>query len=51
MRLGITTRTLHRWLSAPHLSFPKPILINGRRYWKSGDIEMWIKSNLQKAAA
>ncbi len=31
---GISDMTLWRWLRDPNLQFPKPIVINGRRYWR-----------------
>ena len=33
-RYGVCAMTLHRWLKDSHLDFPKPIRINGRRYWR-----------------
>jgi MerR HTH family regulatory protein len=38
-RFGVTPRTLHRWDRDPELGFPKPIVINGRKYWRRRDIE------------
>ena len=40
-RFGICDRTLDRWLASPCLHFPKPTIINRRRYWSLSDIEGW----------
>lgn len=40
-RFGITERTLHRWLRDPRLEFPRPILINTRRYFREEEIASW----------
>lgn len=39
---GISDMTLWRWLSDPKMGFPKPIVIQRRRYWRLADIEAWI---------
>lgn len=54
-RLGVTAMTLHRWLngnrdrksgrSTPPLSdFPRPVIINKRRYWSEDEIERFISA-------
>jgi predicted DNA-binding transcriptional regulator AlpA len=40
-RYGISDMTLWRWLRDPKLSFPKPITINGRRYWREDVLSQW----------
>lgn len=30
----VSDMTLHRWQHDSDLGFPKPVYINGRRYWK-----------------
>ena len=52
-RYGITTRTLSRWLGRPELNFPKPLVVNGRRYWRLNEIEAWerVRAAEQKVAA
>ena len=38
---GICSRTLSRWLAQGDLGFPRPIFVNGRRYWRLAEIEAW----------
>lgn len=40
-RYGVTDRTLSRWVADPDLNFPKPIVINGRRYWQEAGLVVW----------
>lgn len=40
-RLGIVSRTGERWLKSPALNFPRPMVINRRRYWPLWQIEDW----------
>ena len=40
-KFGISTRTVDRWLKNDDLKFPRPIRINDRRYWASGDLDRW----------
>lgn len=40
----ISDMTLWRWLGNPALAFPKPLVINRRRYWRLADIEAWERS-------
>lgn len=39
---GISDMSLWRWLNDPKLGFPKPIVIQRRRYWREADILSWI---------
>ena len=32
---------LWRWLRNEELAFPRPLRINGRRFWKLADLEAW----------
>jgi predicted DNA-binding transcriptional regulator AlpA len=43
-RYGTTSRTLSRWISSEDLSFPKPIIINSRRYWRESELLAWERS-------
>jgi hypothetical protein len=51
-RYSITSRTLSRWLERSELHFPKPLIVNGRRYWWLGEIEAWerLRASDPKAA-
>lgn len=40
-RYKIVDRTLKRWLDSPSLAFPRPLVINGRRYFRAADLEQW----------
>jgi hypothetical protein len=35
----ITDMTLWRWLRDEDLGFPKPYVINGRRFWKVSELD------------
>jgi hypothetical protein len=51
-RYSITSRTLSRWLKRCELGFPRPLVVNGRRYWQLNEIEMWerMRASDRKAA-
>lgn len=36
---NVSQMTLWRWLGKPELAFPRPIYINGRRYFDAAEIE------------
>ncbi len=40
-RYGVCRRTISRWVQQPDLGFPKPTLINRRRYWPAEDLDVW----------
>lgn len=40
-RYGVTSMTLHRWCKDDALGFPAPLRVNGRRYWRAGDLVAW----------
>ena len=43
-RYDVTDRTLDRWLEREELGFPKPLVINGRRYFRQYEIESWERA-------
>ena len=43
-RYGISDRSLDNWLADDRLRFPKPMRINGRRYFYVREIEQWERS-------
>ncbi|KMO21624.1 helix-turn-helix transcriptional regulator [Methylobacterium platani] len=51
-RYAISDMTLWRWEKDPKLDFPKPIRINGRRYWRVTDLVSFEtrQSSQQEAA-
>jgi len=40
-RYGVSNRTIDRWLACPKLAFPRPIVINRRRYWDEAELNDW----------
>ena len=40
-RYGIADRTLDRWLVREDLGFPRPLVINRRRYWHENALIDW----------
>jgi hypothetical protein len=40
-RYGVASRTVERWQQDPKLEFPKPLVINTRKYWSVRDLESW----------
>jgi hypothetical protein len=40
-RYGVVDRTLDRWLANETLGFPKPLVINGRRYFRERELAEW----------
>ena len=47
-RYDIADRTLDRWLAAPALNFPRPVVINRRRYFRIRELQAWER---QRAVA
>ena len=47
---GISDMSLHRWLHDDRLSFPRPIYIQRRRYWKEAEVLAWLESQRGEAA-
>lgn len=39
---GVSDMTLWRWLQA---DFPKPAVINRRRYWRKSDVLSWLDAH------
>jgi predicted DNA-binding transcriptional regulator AlpA len=40
---GVSDMSLWRWLNDPAMNFPKPVVINRRRYWRQADIAAWLE--------
>jgi hypothetical protein len=47
-RYGVTTRSIERWEEDQELRFPRPLVINRRKYWALVDLETWER---RRAAA
>ncbi|KQS71463.1 hypothetical protein ASG32_28890 [Methylobacterium sp. Leaf361] len=51
-RYQVSDMTIFRWLKDAGLSFPQPIRINGRRYWRLADLQAFeIRQASKKEAA
>jgi predicted DNA-binding transcriptional regulator AlpA len=48
--LGISRRTLARWILDLALEFPRPKIVNHRLYFSRGDVEAWKAATAVKAA-
>jgi hypothetical protein len=40
-RYGVADRTLDRWLANKSLGFPRPLVINRRRYFRERELAEW----------
>jgi hypothetical protein len=40
-RYGVSDRTIARWERNPKLNFPKPTVINGRKYDDEDKLSVW----------
>lgn len=40
-RYDVTIRTVERWSDNPALGFPKPIVVNARKYFRLSELEAW----------
>jgi predicted DNA-binding transcriptional regulator AlpA len=50
-RYNISDMSLFRWLNNPSLNFPRPMVINRRRYFLEADLIAWERTRAAKAAA
>jgi hypothetical protein len=48
-RFGVCDRTLSNWLADPKLGFPRPVVINGRRYFDEDEIVAFERRNASRA--
>lgn len=48
-RYGISSRTRARWRANPDLNFPKPIVINGREFYKDVELDEFDRSCARSA--
>jgi hypothetical protein len=49
LRYGVCNRTLSRWDRNPELNFPKPIIINHRKYRDEAELEAWDRAQATKS--
>jgi predicted DNA-binding transcriptional regulator AlpA len=50
-RFNVTDMTLWRWLRNAKLEFPKPTIINSRRYWRIEELEAWERKRAGQESA
>ena len=48
-RYGVCSRTLARWDGNSELDFPKPTIINGRKYRDEDELTAWDQAQAAKA--
>lgn len=48
-RYRVSDMSIWRWLRDDKLAFPKPTVINGRRYWLIAEIEQWERARAARA--
>lgn len=47
---GISAMTEWRWSHDPEMDFPRPIVINRRKYFRRADLLSWLETRAQEAA-
>jgi hypothetical protein len=47
----VSDMALWRWLHDERMSFPQPLLINRRRYWKLSDLLRWEAEQASRKVA
>jgi hypothetical protein len=50
-RFGIADRTLDKWLANKGLSFPRPVYINKRRYFRICELVEWEREQARSTAS
>lgn len=48
--LGVSTMTIFRWQRNEQLNFPKPTIINTRKYWSRDAVETWMRKTATNKA-
>ena len=48
---GVSTMCIWRWMRDERVQFPRPVKINGRNYWRLGDLRRWQAEQTTKQAA
>jgi hypothetical protein len=49
-RYDIADRTLDRWLADERLGFPRPVIINRRRYFRIRELQEWERHRAARAS-
>lgn len=50
-RYGRDRRTIERWERDDKLAFPRPLIINRRKYWLLTELEAWERARAALTAA
>jgi len=48
---GVSVMCVWRWIRDPNVQMPAPVKINGRNYWKAGDLRTWNAARLNRTSA
>jgi predicted DNA-binding transcriptional regulator AlpA len=48
---GVTARTIDRWIADPKLGFPRPVMINTRRYFVLAEVEAFERARAAARAS
>ncbi|MET3896149.1 putative DNA-binding transcriptional regulator AlpA [Devosia sp. UYZn731] len=51
LRYGVTKMTIYRWENDPKMNFPKPLIINGRKYDDKDELDAWDHARLTGRAS
>jgi predicted DNA-binding transcriptional regulator AlpA len=49
-RYNVSDMTIWRWLQNAELKFPKPTVINRRRYWLLEELEQWERERAARTS-
>ena len=49
-RYDVCTRTIERWVQSDTLNFPKPAVINRRKYFSESELVAWDRANARAHA-
>ena len=50
-RYGRNPRTIERWEQSAELAFPRPLIINKRKYWSLEELEAWERARAAATVA
>jgi predicted DNA-binding transcriptional regulator AlpA len=48
---NVSDMAIWRWLQDEQLNFPRPLMINKRRYWKLSDLGQWEAAQVARKVA
>jgi hypothetical protein len=46
----VSEMAIWRWRRDDRLDFPAPVIINGRNYWRVGDLRAWLQRRIAASA-